>query len=64
MPIIFLDDNSEVKSCGSYKVIGGCKNALKYKNADFIIAIGNSNIRQKMQSEFIDSALHIVSLKE
>lgn len=60
--IVFLDDNLEVESCGNYKVVGGCKSALSYKNADFIVAIGNTKIRRKIQSEFIEMGLHIVSL--
>ena len=60
--IVFLDDNPKVESCGIYKVVGGCKSALSYKNADFIVAIGNSKIRRKIQSKLIEMGLHIVSL--
>ena len=60
--IIFLDDNSKVESCGNYKVVGGCKSALSYKNADFVVAIGNTKIRRKIQSKLIEMGLHIVSL--
>lgn len=60
--IVFLDDNPMVKSCGGYKVVGGCKDALNYKEADFVIAIGNAKIRRKIQSEFINAGLNIVSL--
>lgn len=60
--IVFLDDNPTVESCGNYKVVGGCRSALSYKNADFVVAIGNAKIRRKIQSELIDMGLHIVSL--
>ena len=60
--IVFLDDNPKVESCGIYKVVGGCKSALSYKNADFIVAIGNTKVRRKIQSELIAMGLHIVSL--
>lgn len=60
--IVFLDDNPKVESCGIYKVVGGCKSAQSYKNADFIVAIGNSKIRRKIQSELIEMGLNIVSL--
>ena len=60
--IVFLDDNPKVESCGNYKVVGGCKSAQSYKNADFIVAIGNSKIRRKIQSELIEMGLNIVSL--
>lgn len=60
--IVFLDDNPIVKSCGNYPVVGECKSALSYKNADFIVAIGNTKIRRKIQMELIGMGLHIVSL--
>ena len=60
--IVFLDDNAAVKSCGNYKVVGGCKSALSYKNSDFIVAIGNANIRRSIQSELIEMGLNLVSL--
>ena len=60
--IVFLDDNPTVKLCGTYKVVGECKSALSYKNADFIVAIGNAKIRRKIQSELVDMGLYIVSL--
>jgi len=60
--IVFLDDNPTVESCGEYKVVGGCKLALSYKQADFIVAIGSTKIRRKIQAEFIEMGLHIASL--
>lgn len=60
--IVFLDDNPKVKSCGIYEVIGDSKSALSYRNADFIVAIGNAKIRRKIQSDLIEKGLHIVSL--
>ena len=60
--IVFLDDNPKVESCGTYKVVGECKSALSYKNSDFIVAIGNTKVRRKIQSELIAMGLHIVSL--
>lgn len=60
--IVFLDDNPAAKSCGNYRVIGGCKEASYYRNADFVVAIGNPKIRSKIQSEVTEMGLHIVSL--
>lgn len=60
--IVFLDDNPKVESCGTYKVVGECKSALSYKNSDFIVAIGNTKVRRKIQSELNEMGLHIVSL--
>lgn len=60
--IVFLDDNLSTQACGPYKVVGTCKDALKYKNADFIVAIGNAKVRRKIQSELTEAGFHIVSL--
>lgn len=60
--ILFLDDDPNVTYCGKYEVVGLCKDAINYKNADFIVAIGNANIRRRIQTEFIKSGLNVVSL--
>ena len=60
--IVFLDDNAALKSCGSYEVVGSCRDAFDYKNADFIVAIGNAQIRNKIQSELVKKGLNVVSL--
>ena len=60
--IVFLDDNSAVKSCGNYMVVGRCNEAVSYRDSDFIVAIGNSKIRQKIQSELCNKGLNVVSL--
>ena len=60
--IIFLDDNQNVKSCGVYSVVGGCNEAASYRDSDFIVAIGNSKIRQKIQFELCNKGLNVVSL--
>ena len=60
--ILFLDDNPNVKLCGKYEVIGSCNDADEYKDADFFVAIGDANIRRRIQTELINSGLNIVSL--
>lgn len=60
--IVFLDDNPKAESCGSYKVVGDCGSALVYKNADFVVAIGNAKVRRKLQSKLIAMGLRLVSL--
>lgn len=60
--IVFLDDDPGAVSCGTYKVVGECRSAASYKNADFIVGIGNAKIRRKIQSELVAMGLHIVSL--
>ena len=60
--IVFLDDNRSVEACGRYPVVGGCKEASSYPNADFIVAIGNGAVRRKIQTELAERGLRIVSL--
>lgn len=60
--IVFLDDNPNIRTCGTHKVIGPSKTAIQYKDADFIIAIGNAKIRKKIQTQLLGNKLHIVSL--
>ena len=45
--IVFLDDNENIIECGSYPVIGRCKEA-KELTADIIIGIGNAKIRKQI----------------
>jgi len=60
--IVFLDDNPAVKSCGRHKVVGCCADASFYKDADFVVAIGNAKIRRRIQSELIAGGLRVVTL--
>lgn len=60
--ITFLDDNDAVKTCGDYIVVGTSKEAVKYTDADFFVAIGNATRRRKIQSDIVTAGLHVVSL--
>jgi sugar O-acyltransferase (sialic acid O-acetyltransferase NeuD family) len=60
--IAFLDDNETLKSCMRYPIIGKSDTAKQYKDADFIIAIGNSEIREKIQADLLKKDLKVVTL--
>ncbi len=60
--IAFLDNNAAVKTCGKYKVIGSCDNAIRHDGADFIVAVGNAKIRRELQTWLTENGLHVVSL--
>lgn len=60
--IVFFDDNVNVKTCGEYNVVGRCTDAKTFRDSDFFVAIGNSEIRKKIQSELEDQELNVVSL--
>lgn len=60
--IVFLDDNTAVKNCGKYPVVGTSCDALRYSKSDFIVGIGRADIRMRVQEQLIEKGLHIVSL--
>lgn len=60
--ISFLDDAPDAKSCGIYNVVGKCSDARAFKGADFVVAIGNAQIRRKIQTEFSGNGLNVISL--
>lgn len=46
--IVFLDDDEALTECGGYSVVGKSSDAGKL-DADFIVGIGNTKIRKKIQ---------------
>ena len=48
--IVFLDDNENVKECAGFPVIGKVADAINIED-DKIVAIGNAEIRQKIQNQ-------------
>ena len=55
----FLDDNVAVKFCGKYPVVGRSELALTLKN-DVFVAIGYSQVRQKMMEYLADKNIPIL----
>lgn len=56
--IIFLDDREGLTECGGYPVVGTSKEALKF-DSDIIVAIGNANIREKIQKMLESNGRHV-----
>lgn len=48
--IVFLDDNENVKECAGFPVIGKVSDAVTMED-DKIVAIGNAEIREKIQGQ-------------
>ena len=48
--IVFLDDNENVKECAGFPVIGKVTDAVRMED-DKIVAIGNAEIREKIQGK-------------
>lgn len=60
--IVFLDDDKAVKTCGEYSVVGASDDVMRYFDCDFVVGIGNAEIRKRIQEELIDKGLHVVTL--
>ncbi len=60
--IVFLDDNDKIQECGEYQVVGTSEKSFFYKDRDFIVAIGNCKIREKIQKELEKQGMKIVTL--
>lgn len=54
--IVFLDDNEAVKKCGQYPVIGKSRDA-KNLETDTFVAIGNADVRKRIQESLMDVSL-------
>ena len=59
--ISFLDDNEEIKECEGYPVLGKTEEFVQY-NCDFIVAIGNANVRKTIQEKLEAAGKHIATL--
>lgn len=59
--IYFLDDNSALKECDGYQVVGKTCEFVNH-NCDFIVAIGNACVRKKIQERLIKANKTVVSL--
>lgn len=56
--IVFLDDNEAIKECGKYPVIGKSADA-KQCGCDVFVAIGNTQIRQRIQEDLERTGMEI-----
>lgn len=54
--IAFLDDDHTLKSCGAYPVTGTLDDISRYPDADFIVAIGDAKVRERMQGMIKNTA--------
>lgn len=61
--ISFLDDDESLKTSLGLEVIGKTKDAFKHKtNADFFVAIGKNDTRERVLESFIQEGLSIATL--
>lgn len=60
--IVFLDDDPSITSAMGFEVVGKTADAPKYKqDADFFVAIGSRNTREKVLDNLIDQGYSIAS---
>lgn len=61
--ILFLDDDESIKECLGFKVKGRIADAYKYKDvAQFVVAIGDNDIREEVQEKLESEGIELVSL--
>ena len=54
--IVFLDDDEKIKNCAGFPVVGKTTETEAHKDGNFIIAIGNAKIREKIQNRTLNIA--------
>lgn len=60
--ILFLDD-ADLKCCAEHPVIGAVSDAeLYYGDTEFIVAIGNSSLREKIQDKLLYEGAHLATI--
>ena len=59
--ILFLDDAEGRSCCGAYPVVGKCCDITRYPG-DFVVAIGNADIRQKLTNRLERLGRNLVTL--
>lgn len=55
--IIFLDDDDSVKTCAGFPAVGNSEMISEYKDWDFVVAIGNAGIRERLTDELANCSL-------
>ncbi len=60
--ICFLDDNPDVTECLGYPVVGRTKDAMQFPESQFVVAIGNPKVREKVQKQILEWGLDVATL--
>lgn len=59
--IIFLDDNTQLTSCGGYPIEGRVSEYRNY-DGDMFVAIGNAEVRRDIQTKLINAGKNLAIL--
>lgn len=60
--IAFLDDNEAITQCAGYAVLGKTNAAVHFSDCDFVVAVGNAKVRQRLQEQLEREQLSVVTL--
>lgn len=60
--IAFLDDARSGGTCLGYPIVGAVRDAVLYHQSDFIVAIGNAETRERVQTMLLQKGLHMATL--
>lgn len=60
--IVFLDDAEGIKNCSIYSVVGTTEELGRYPDAEFVVAIGNPQIRRRLQEKIRENGLRLATL--
>lgn len=60
--IVFLDDNSQSRTCGEFPVVGSSADAARYTDADFVVAIGDGRVRKMLHRRLQAMNCRLVTL--
>ena len=58
--IAFLDDAEGLEECAGFPVIGEAAVANEIDGADFVVAIGNAGIRQRIQESLVGNVVTLI----
>ena len=58
----FLDDNETVTTCAGYPVLGRTDDIAHFADCEFIVSIGNAQVRQRLQEHLEKENLLIATL--
>lgn len=60
--IAFLDDNDSINYCMDFPIIGKSIDAKKYVDYDFVVAVGNAKVREKLLLYLTENRLNIPAM--
>ena len=60
--IAFLDDNTAIRVCGNYPVLGDSREIDSFADWEFLVSIGNGQVRKNIQERLEEKGYSIATL--